>query len=66
VRFVISVFALLNPGIRRFSFSHLDEALDHLPLKPTERVVAESIARRLTRAVAVAGDQRPSPSRNRG
>jgi hypothetical protein len=57
VRFVISVFALLNPGIRGFASFHLDDAFDHLALKPRERAAAASIVLRLSRSVAGAREQ---------
>ncbi|HEY6559062.1 MAG TPA: hypothetical protein VI072_17380 [Polyangiaceae bacterium] len=52
VRFVISVFALTNPGIRGFAPSHLGDAIAYLELKPDECALVEAIARRLSRLVA--------------
>jgi hypothetical protein len=49
VRFVIAMFALLNPGIRGFASTHLADAVDYLGLKPNESVLAKLIARRLAR-----------------
>ena len=59
VRFVISVFALMNPGIRGFASSHLTEALEYLGLNPNEFSLAESVARRLSRAVGSTGKHAP-------
>jgi hypothetical protein len=50
-RFVIAMFALVNPGIRGFASTHLADALEYLGLKPNEGVVAEMAARRLLRAL---------------
>jgi len=59
VRFVISVFALMNPGIRGFPSSHLAEALEYLGLNPNESSLAESVARRLSRATGSTGQRAP-------
>jgi hypothetical protein len=51
VRFVISIMTLLNPGIKGFASARLTDAFEYLGLTPTECSIAESIARRLSRAV---------------
>jgi len=62
VRFVISVFALMNPGIRGFASSHLAEALEYLGLNPIEFSFAESVVRRLSRAIGCTGKHAPLTS----
>ena len=53
VSFVVSVFALVQPGIRGFPSSQLGGALDYLEIHRSDRSAAESAVRRLSRDVGV-------------